>query len=533
MLKNKKYLINKVFVLVLAVFVVFTPLALRVIYAEDPMPTDTPTETVSPDPSVDPSPSDTPDETSSPTSSIDPEVDASSESALSTDSPSPTPTPEIIINDNSGVVINDVNADSESGNNNLTDASGSATLQSGDALALVNLLNLLNINIVGSDFEVSFINALENSGQIDLNAEWSQIDQTQVSDYNNLISLIQNNNQALLVNNVNLNSTSGNNEIGTADGASVSSGNSTALANILNLVNVNILGSKFLAAFINIIASSSGDIILPNPEYFLTSSSSSDLTGSSPEDNNQAILENNLNTNAQSGDINLAAVGGSLSAQSGDATALTSSYSLVNLNLYLNNWFFLIVNKLGNWDGSVIGWQNPGSIEKQDQISQLYAINSLILSPTPGFSPTPEFVNNNQAVVKNNINLNSTSGSDNVGDITGDAEVKTGDATAIANLINMINVNILGGHWFFGVINILTDWSGNIVFDRPAASPDPSLAAAQTVVSDNSGAQGIRDSRFWRLLPKIMLTVLFIRATRLLLMWLLKIILMFLPIIQF
>jgi hypothetical protein len=497
----KKYLINKIFVLVVAVFVIFTPLALRVIYADDPLPTDTPTATASPDPLADPSPTDTPidvptntpEETILPTPSVDPNVGVSSESALSaTDSPSPTPTSEAIVNDNSAVVTNDVNTDAESGDNNLTDASGSATLQSGDALALVNLLNLLNINVVGSDFATSFIDTLENGGQIDLNAEWNQMDEAQVSDYNSLISLIQNTNRALLINNVNLNSVSGSNEMGTAGGADVSSGNSTSLANIINLVNINILDSKFLASFINITASGSGDIILPNPGYFLNPSLLPDPTGSSPENNNQAVLENNLNAGAQSGDINLAAVGGNLTAQSGDATALTDSYSLVNLNLYSDNWFFLIVNKLGNWDGSVIGWQNPGSIEKQDQISQLYAINSLVSSPIPESSPAPEFVNNNQAVVENNINLNSTSGSDNVGNVTGDVEVKTGDATAIANLINMVNVNILGGHWFLGVINILSDWTGNLVFaypNAPVSMPtDPGISNNSS--SDNSNNLG-------------------------------------------
>ncbi|MBX4191914.1 peptidoglycan-binding protein [Candidatus Parcubacteria bacterium] len=68
------------------------------------------------------------------------------------------------------------------------------------------------------------------------------------------------------------------------------------------------------------------------------------------------------------------------------------------------------------------------------------------------------------AHVENNVNVSATTGGNYAETASGTAQVITGDAYAIANVLNFINTNIVEHNLIFGLFNIFGDFSGNIKF---------------------------------------------------------------------
>lgn len=70
------------------------------------------------------------------------------------------------------------------------------------------------------------------------------------------------------------------------------------------------------------------------------------------------------------------------------------------------------------------------------------------------------------ASIENNVNLNAQSGDANANGNTDVGDVSTGDATTVANLINMINSMITSGDSFIGSINLHGDLNGDILLPQ-------------------------------------------------------------------
>lgn len=392
-------------------------------------------------------------------------------------------------NENDGDVANDANVNANTGGNVASENLGDADLKSGDATAWLNLLNFLNTNIVGSNFELMVLDVGENDGELDLNALWEQLQKQNSSDSvylvgddsSNLKLLVNNNNDADLENNVTVCATTGENEANKNNNSEVDTGDATALANIINMVNTNILGSKFFFGIVNITGQFTGNIILPRPETFANGDGSAiGGEGTVFENENSANLADTLAALANSGGNTENNNGVESTIDTGSATSVTTDLSLVNLNLYGNDWFYLLLNILGNWDGGTNGWSVPGVTEDIDGQSQTYEVGSQTPSAVGSSTDTTsvDFENQNEASVENNVTVLASTGNNEASENRGGASIKTGDAKAILNLLNLINLNILSSNWFMGLINVLGSWSGNVIFAYPdlavnlSGSPD-------------------------------------------------------------
>lgn len=411
-------------------------------------------------------------------------------------SPEPTVSPEVtpapeegqtlsVENNNEGTVANDASVTASTGENLASENLGDAQILTGDALALANLLNLLNTNIVGSNFEVLILDLLNReNGDINLNELWKLILEANGGDslvladgttLSNLQLLVQNQNQADLVNNVNVSAGTGENQANENENVSIGTGDATALANVTNIVNTNILGSQFFFGVINVLGSFEGNLILPRPERF-ASQENADGSGSAVifENQNQAEIQDSVLASAETGENEENDNSGNNLIQTGNAQAMANTFSLVNLNIFQNNWFFLIINNLGNWQGKIFGWQVPSSVEEPAEGSQIFELG--LNQPTQGVEediqieqtlPLLTFQNQNQAQVENNIQAQTSTGENQANENQGNAAIRTGNARSLANLFNLVNTNILGGRWFMGLVNVLGDWSGNTIFAYP------------------------------------------------------------------
>jgi len=426
----------------------------------------------------------------------------------------PTPTPSMepealtgsnpvtlmVENNNEGAVSNEANISASTGENLASENLGDAEIQTGDALAWANLLNLLNTNIVGSNFEVLILDlANGENGNINLNELWKLILEANGGDslvladgttLSNLQILVQNLNQANLENNVCVSAGTGENQANeNGEDASIQTGDAAALANVTNIVNTNILGSQFFFGVINILGSFEGNLILPRPERF-TSQGNPDGTGSAVifENQNQAEITDNVGALAQTGDNEENNNSGDNLITTGNATAHANTFSLVNLNIFRNNWFFLLINNLGNWQGKIFGWSAPSAEEEPQQGSQIFELR--LGEPTGEVEgdvqieelPLLTFQNQNQAQVENNIQTSASTGQNQANNNQGNASIRTGNARSLANLFNLINLNILGGRWFMGLVNVLGNWTGDTIFAYPDVAVSLTNGSGQAMV---------------------------------------------------
>lgn len=405
--------------------------------------------------------------------------------------PSPTPTPVTLVIENAGEgnLKNDVAVSSITGNNVAGENLGEVDITTGDGLAWANLLNLLNTNIVGSNFEILFLDIrkenMDEFKEIDLNEIWKKLDTA--SEISSLVLgggekfadvrlTVRNYNIAGLENKVNVCVLTGENKANNNENAQITTGDGTALANVNNFVNTNIIGSKFFFGVINILDPFSGNIILPRPESFNSPEGPENGQQAAVNNNGEAIIENILNSEASTGLNQANNNGGDNLIKTGSAEAISNSFTLANLNYWKSNWFFFWLNSFNNWDGQVLGWENPASAEKSGLETQAFEKGN---QQAEGQDETEDIVgeddsvallsvnNNNIAEIKNEINAIVKTGNNHAdGNIEG-TDIQTGDARSIANLMNFVNLNIVGSRWFMGLVNVMAKWSGNTIFAYP------------------------------------------------------------------
>lgn len=413
------------------------------------------------------------------------------------------PTVVLVDNENEGFIINDLEVEAGTGENSADENQGDTAITTGDALAYANLINFLNTNLVGSDFGLYLLNLTEgHQGDINLDQWWQEI--VEKTENEGLAVLgeedfdlfrVINNNYGEITNNVDVNANTGENTAaGNAGQTGTETGDATALANVINFANINLAGSNFFLPVINIFGSFTGDILLPRPEKFM---SEYGLSGSFPMplflNQNSADVVSDANTSATTGGNLTSGIGGGSAINTGEAESHTNVSSMVNSNFYGNDWFFLSINALGSLLGNIWGWSSPDSVEEFTSGPMTFEVQNTG-SPEEGF-PNPEennhqepvtsvIANDNQAVVNNDVNVSANTGDNQITDNPGDAEIGTGKATALTNLLNFVNLNVWGSNWFFGLINILGDWSGNIVF----AYPDMTLSLSNQAQEVEAGS---------------------------------------------
>jgi uncharacterized repeat protein (TIGR01451 family) len=387
--------------------------------------------------------------------------------------------PVIIVENDNGVDMEtNTGAEANSGENNASENQGTATVNSGDAVAYANVVNLLNTNIVGGKFKILMMNEMGGeTDDINMNEWWKDIlgDGTSEAglgivgevDGNNFI-YINNFNWANLSNQVSVIANSGYNIANlNGDGAYIYSGNATALANVINLINANLIGSKFFLGVINIDANSLGDLILPRQDYF-------DLAGQNNQNlivNNSNIVMANVNSTAtaETGNNQTSGFGGEIIT--GDAYAQSNSMFLTSLNQNSGNQMFLALNTLGNWTGKIYGWNGPDSIDDPSGQGTNYFWTGGGIGAYGVGGESGMWVNNyNEAYLNDQVMVSANTGYNQALANGGSSNIYTGRAMALANITNFINFNLSGNNWFYGLVNIIGNWNGNVIVPYPDMS---------------------------------------------------------------
>lgn len=193
-----------------------------------------------------------------------------------------------------------------------------------------------------------------------------------------------------------------------------------------------------------------------------------------------ATLNNQLISNALTGDANV--MGNTLAgnATSGNALAMLNLINAVQTSSALTGG--TVVTFMANINGDVQGDLviDPSQLQPASNSSSL------------GSAPNLTMNNQTAGVINNDISLAAASGGSTVASNTTAGNATSGNATAIANVINMLNSMVSAGQSFVGVVNINGNLNGNILMpqsflDNLIASNAPST----TVSLDSTQASSL------------------------------------------
>jgi len=375
----------------------------------------------------------------------------------------------------------------DNGNTNANDNSStgqSAAIDTGNAAAITDVYNQVNTNIVSDNFQQTTINIDGTyDGDINLLDQFQQVNEANNNSDNELTGslVIQNENTTELTNNIEVMADSGDNAISATGSdplnyssaeqagnvANIQTGDAVAVSSTVNVVNTNIVGNNVLFAVVNVYGEWNGDLIVPG-EGLLEVAPEPVYAVTEIVNENNADVNNNVVTEADTGNNGIIQEGSSNSAQinSGEAYAESDVLNIVNTNIVKNNFFFLMINNLGSWTGKILNWN-----EENNSYSNIFSYDFGVLAD--GVSPTIDGLlavfNKNSAQVDNKVSVSANTGG-NIIETEGDgaqATIRTGNAVAMAKIINFINTNIVGNNWLFAIVNVMGKWNGNAVFAYP------------------------------------------------------------------
>lgn len=436
-----------------------------------PTPISTPDE--SPFPSSDTAtPTPTPTDTSCPTPTVG--SDGSSD-------PTTTPTPSPSLNvDTTQTGTSEVQSSSSAiTGSNLALTDDQLKLLTGVAWAIANSINIVNINLVGSNIlsiietilgnQTSSINLYDLFEQL-INASPS----TLPSD-----TTVTTNQTANAQTTTTASSDTGQNTA-TAGSAEITTGDATSLANSINLANLNFVGTNGVFAIFNILGSLTGDIIIPNGIQL--SLPSSDLPANTTVSvDQQADVQSTTNSDANTGSNTMQ--GGSSSLTTGNATSVANTQIFANIVRVGDSWGLLFINDYGDWTGNLINWVTPGSSVSVGQGTSIFENDG---SGSNGNnigngSGNLTVVANQNATVQSSTSATSNTGSNT---LLGAGEMVTGNALSYANNFTLANFVGVGGGFFFGIVNVLGKWVGNL----EVAYPDLTVSITDGLSQNTPGS---------------------------------------------
>lgn len=420
--------------------------------------------------------------------------------------------------------------DGQDGANGENGGSGGSSLpaviDTGSAAAAANILNMVNLNIVDSEGWVNFLNLFGGLlGDVDLSGitfpenstcPTNECEAAQLEGRRRYI----NENDGVIDNNLTVGANTGLNEI---DGAGeIYTGDAAAAANVVNVLNTNIVRSNYLVLALNSFGDFAGDLVLPGLSFFEQLFGDQGERRSDQaippcdatfeiENENQAEVNNNGETVAESG-ANEIQDGNGAVIETGDAAALSNTANLVNSNYYNSSPVYILVRVTGRWNGNVFSTP-PGLRWEETPMGILITSDNAPSDGNSGAEPEAESAeggveeitaeegglpfghgprpcessetisNTNNARVNNNVNVFALTGENRIGN-GGGSYIGTGDAYAASNVFNVVNTNIVGSNWILALVNIFGDWDGNLAFGRPdlwvgsraAASTNPLVA---------------------------------------------------------
>lgn len=418
---------------------------------------------------------------------------------------------------NSANIDNGLTGVTITGSNSASDNVGDSYINTGNANATGTIITSANTNVDGlaiSEFNIvddhfgdfildfrascvsgcdGFTNSVLNSNNGSNSDNNASLDTTNNNTTNQTNDGNVNNDLTLTADSGS-NATSGN----TAGDNYITTGDASVAGNVITLLNNNLAGN-IIFGVVNIFGDLIGDIILPesalNAFSCATCGGNSSLVnsgnGANSDNNgllsqanndtynqiNNADISNNLILDAGTGGNSASGnTGGDSYIKTGNADVMAQVLNIANTNLIGGDMWLVIINRAGKWIGQIVGAPtgsmfagSQGAEISQDENGQITVGNTNNGANSDNDATLNETNNNttnqtNNATVNNNLDLSANTGKNKANNNTnGDNYITTGDAQVIANLVNFVNNNIVGGRLLVTFVNVFGDWTGNFV----------------------------------------------------------------------
>lgn len=391
---------------------------------------------------------------------MSPSTDQTLTTATSTD-------PEAMSSATSSLVL-DIFTKSDESISTTTATTGPVIL-SGKAVAEANILNIANTDIVNSSGNIVFTNLTDNKkGAVDLRGVGGTSTCSIASCVGNSdieMNILDN---AHIANYIQLSADSGDNTIVAEGDAVIQTGDAIAALNLVNIANVNLIGSQYLIVALNAFKGVDGDIIFPNLDKFFNAGT---VPASSLTLSNTGAIVNDVALIADSGGNAITAASSTINA--GDAHATSNIYNQLNSTLGANDMVSILFNVHGAWNGKLVN--APLGLMSSSTLDGSYFFTSPYYPTTLPFGGTStntqyggslDLTGTSTALIENNVDINALSGNNSILS-TGSGLISSGKAYAGANIINIANASVIGKNWLLAIVNIFGDFNGDITFGRP------------------------------------------------------------------
>jgi len=272
------------------------------------------------------------------------------------------PTVNVLATDaqNYAFLSNDVVSIADTGANTI-EGSMEATINTGNAISIVSLLNQVNFTIEGSTLYFITINIFGKlTGNIIL-PEFSALESC-----NNCGMSISTENQATVNNNIDSEANTGENGIIYSEEGKIETGEAASVVNLTNFLNTNIFGLLLLNLTIKIFGNWDGNFLgwsnifgpLSGGNLALTFLSGGVGDGcqsclSDVSIYNSATVNNNISSTANTGKNSVS--GENASINTGNAVSVVTLANFVNTNFINSIGFFGFLNIFGDWTGNIGG----------------------------------------------------------------------------------------------------------------------------------------------------------------------------------
>lgn len=389
-------------------------------------------------------------------------------------------------------VTNNINSSAVSGNANVLQNTTAGDATSGDALAMANIMNMIqSVYGVGGILPTVHIANIQGDYVGDITIDPSALAGVNPDPGCNCDIDVNVNFDASIENNVDLLAKSGNATVSSNTLAgSATTGDATAVANIINLISSSIAASESFIGILNVHGNLEGDVLVADnviDQLIAANIPTVDIglcgCDLDADFSNNFGIHNNINATAASGSATVANNTNAGNATSGSASTNVTVFNLTGRQVVGQDALLVFVNVAGDWVGFIT--DAPAG-----------ATSALIGGGISSSTGNTDIEANMNAEIKNNVNVAAQSGDAEVSYNTNAGDATTGNATANVNIANIVNSNFSLSGWFgLLFINIFGDWHGsfgtNTPYGNTSAAPIPVVVPP---ININSPASGIISS---------------------------------------
>ena len=339
----------------------------------------------------------------------------------------------------------------------------------------------------------------------------TQPDGLVVDEGQNLQTVVEiiNTNDVKVTNNADVQGISGRNAINSEPGSrysEINSGEVNLYANVVNVVNTNLVNSDITQIFENF-NNLSTDLLLNNPDAGsseITKTLAEGLCGDAQCQNinsfkltnkNSANITNNVSALGVSGENQINNTERAADIHTGDVNAVINILNIVNTNLINSHWTISSINIFGDWKGDLV---LPSEMYFADHYGIGPSVTGTNVNADTVGTVNVEIANTNTSTINNNVLVDASSGgneiaatgstSQDLGEIR-DGNIQTGDSLTVSNVNTFTDSTIYNGKWYLGMVNTLGAWSGSIysIPDQVALAQTPNGLAFFSASAKDTG----------------------------------------------